>query len=32
MAVQLEWDKFEAALLIAGAEQVMNNPSAKKKL
>ena len=32
MAVQLEWDKFEAALLIAGAEQVMNNPSAKKEV
>lgn len=31
MAEQLEWDKFEAALLIDAAEQVLRNPSAKKE-
>ena len=31
MASQLEWDEFEAALLLDAAEYVLKNPSAKKQ-
>lgn len=31
MASQLEWDEFEAALLLEAAEYVLKNPSAKKQ-
>ena len=31
MASQLEWDKYEAALLIDASEQVLKNPSAKRE-